>query len=233
MLERWFHKVLVSGAFLCGASPLGCVDPEGQYDEFREREAKTVKPEAGVPDGGGTCDPNADGGCASPPPGAMDGQWLFALSAKLKPASPILFFADVTTSDQGGATSMQWTLVALDAKARTPLPGFTPIQFDPSTIGADGAWSFDPPALAVPGAANPITGSDIEADVALEGQICDGRDFACGIVTGNVTKPIPLELCPAADDCSTWTLERLTTPDTLPETVKYNCACAVADPPPT
>jgi hypothetical protein len=146
--------------------------------------------------------------------------WLFAVSATLSPTKPILFIADV----QSTGSSWQWTLTPLDAKTRTPLPGST-IALPDSGIPGGGGWSYDPPLLFIPGAANPITGSDIEADVQLAGTACGSDDFLCGDLTGSITKPVSLDLAG-----STWTLTRLSG-DVLPDPIYVSCACLPADPP--
>lgn len=207
------------GSILVGLACFGCVDPEGQYDEFQDRDKKTTLPQ------GTGCGVDPSAPCDPVTVGALDGQWLFALSATLAPTKPILFFADVTSADAGGQVEWQWTLTPLDAKTREPVPG-TPIEIDPSQIPADGQWSVTLPPLDVPGAANPITGSDITAEAGLTGDVCGGRDFLCGDVSGNVSKPIVLDLAG-----STWTLQRLTAPDTLPDTIYINCSCVEAEPP--
>jgi hypothetical protein len=217
MFERASWLTLVVGAALS----VGCVDPEGAYKDFQERESKTT------PATGAGCTPTT-GTCTAPPVGEMDGQWLFALSATLKPNAPILFFTEVTTKDNAGVTSMQWSCTPLDAYTRAPVPPpeGDPIVLPATDLPADGNWTFAETTVAVTGKANPITHSDISANVVMTGDVCSGRDFLCGTVTGNVTKPIPLDL-----KGSSWTLERLTASDTLPEKIKIDCSCNAADPP--
>jgi hypothetical protein len=206
-------------SLIAGCLSVGCVDPDGDYEEFQEREKKTV-----LPSGTGCGDPGAE--CTPAKVGDLDGQWLFALAATLAPAKPVLFFADITTKDSGGLVGWTFTLTPLDAKTRVPLAPLPTLA--ETTIPADGNWSADLEPLTVPGAANPITlGSEIVADTALTGKVCGGRDFLCGDVTGEVTKPLKLSL-----DGSTWTMARLKTKDTLPEKIYVNCTCTEAGPPP-
>lgn len=143
-----------------------------------------------------------------------------ALSATLAPTQPILFIADVHST----GSAWQWTLTPLDAKTRTPLPNSSIVLPD-SAIPAGGSWVFDLPPLEVPGTANPITGSDIEADVTLTSTSCGSDAFVCGDVSGDITKPIVLDL-----QGSSWTLERLVAGG-LPEPIRIDCACVEAEPP--
>ena len=202
-------------SIFAGVLALGCVDPAGDYEDFKERQKKTTPVQ-----GSGCGDPTAT--CDPPVAAELSGQWLFALSAQLSPTKPILFFADIVATDAAGGIEWTWTITPLSTADRSPLAALPALP--PSTVPADGAWVVDLPELNVPGAANPITGSDITADTALTGNVCGSRDFLCGDVTGNVSKPITLDLAG-----STWALTRLTTPDTLPSTVYYSCACGVAE----
>lgn len=216
MLQRFTRFTLV--ITLLGGTCVGCVDPEGDYDEFQDRDKKTT------PVKGEGCGASDGGACAPTSASAVQGQWLFALAATLGPTKPILFFADVVATDVSGGVEWTWTITPLDAKTRTPLSALPELK--PSTIPSDGAWTVDLDPIAVPGAANPLTGSDIEADAALAGNVCGGSDFFCGDVTGNVTKPITLDLAG-----SKWTMAKLTTPNTAPESIFVDCDCRAADPP--
>jgi hypothetical protein len=203
---------------LAGLLSIGCVDPEGEYDDFKERDEKTTKVV-----GTGCGDPGA--ACDAVTPGDLTGQWLFAFSA-IVPTKPVLFFADITANDAGGELQWEWSIVPLDAKTRTPVPGSPAVKVGPTTIPADGKWSADLDPMDVPGEANFISGSPINADVVLSGDICGNRNFLCGDMTGNLTKPFPADL-----DGSTWTLQKLETPDTVPTDIYVDCECTKAEAP--
>jgi hypothetical protein len=95
----------------------------------------------------------------------------------------------------------------------------------PFPVQANGAFRADMPGLAVPGAANPVTGGDILANVVLEGSLCgDARSF-CGTVTGNVSSPLPLDLAG-----STFTLTRVDPPADPPTRPPIDCAGNLSDP---
>ena len=198
---------------------VGCVDPEGSFDDFGDRFDET-KGTGGSGGGAGSGGGPGDGGsCMPPAAGEMDGQFFFALSAVISPKKPISFLADVTTADDAGATTMTLTLQPLRADDRTTPIG-SPIPLDPIPLGADGAYSSALPPLMVDGDANPITpGTAIEATVTLSGQVCGVEDFYCGSVGGMVSSPIELGL-----DGSTFTLERVAMGGSLPAPPKINCA---------
>lgn len=215
MDERRSRILLRLTPALLGLLSLACVDAGGEYDSFNERAKKTSGP------GGTGCgDPTA--ACQPATPADLEGQWLFALSATINPVQPILFFADIVSQQSGSDLTWAWTITPLSAADKTPLSALPPLEA--TTVPADGAWSADLPPLAVPGAANPITGSDIEADTTLTGNVCGSRNFLCGDVGGMVTKPIQLGL-----EGSTWTLARLEEPNKVPDVIFINCQCGCAE----
>jgi len=59
-------------------------------------------------------------------------------------------------------------------------------------VGPDGAFTWDTGVLLIPGAANPITGSDIVASVSAE-VVPMGSPY-CGRVSGQVMQPIRIPL---------------------------------------
>jgi hypothetical protein len=79
--------------------------------------------------------------------------------------------------------------------------------------------------LDVTGAANPITGGDISAAVVLTGNLCGDKRSFCGTVSGNVTKPLPLDL-----KGSTFTFTRVDSAASLPARPAIDCAGHLADP---
>ncbi len=165
-------------------------------------------------------------GCVVPSPGQLDGDYLLAMSAKPKPASPFLFRMSLVTQASGGNLQMQWTLQPLDRVDRKTPVG-APIAFPPSVVGNDGLIDVDLPPIDVPGQANPISGTDITADVAsMRGAFCDASGFHCGDLDGALTKPIPLSI-----DGSTWTIQKFQDPTATPSPV-IDCQKTPAGPPP-
>ncbi|MCE7892552.1 MAG: hypothetical protein DYH12_23075, partial [Sorangiineae bacterium PRO1] len=56
--------------------------------------------------------------------------------------------------------------------------------------------------LTLPGNANPISGSEVQADVTLTGKLCGQEAFYCGTGSGQLTQPLSFDLTG-----STWTLD--------------------------
>jgi hypothetical protein len=193
----------------------GCVDPGADFDAFISR-ARAPQSDAG--DAGG------DASVCTLNPGDVEGQYLFAISVTLAPTKPILALADVTTPASGGATGF-----AFDAQALSAADGRTPVgqkvSLGPFQVDQNGAYRAAIRDLRVVGAANPVTGGDIAADLVLSGSLCGDGSFFCGTVTGNVTKPLPLDL-----EGSTFTFTRIDSTTDLPDRPAIDCAGNLADP---
>jgi hypothetical protein len=171
----------------------GCPDTQGEFDAFVERwQRANPGVDGATPDGGE---------CAPPDPAALDGQYVFALSAVIQRETPILFLTQVT--GLANPPSVQLVFQPLrSADRRTPVG--SPVTVGPFPLAADGTLHAELPPLVVSGESNPITGGEIEAQVTLDARLCGGTDFQCGTVTGNVTRPIPLDLAG-----STFAMERV------------------------
>lgn len=148
---------------------------------------------------------------------------MLAISVTLAPTKPILALADVTTPTLDGGTGF-----AFDAQPLSAADRVTPVgqkaSFGPFPVDEHGAFQADIPNLQTTGAANPVTGGDIAARVVLSGNLCGDGQFFCGTLTGNVTKPIPLDL-----KGSTFTFTRAEG-TTLPARPAVDCAGTLADP---
>jgi hypothetical protein len=191
---------------------IACVDPGQKFSAFESR-THVVEP----------VDASADAlGCAVQP-GAVAGQYLLAISVTLAPGRPILALTDVTTPalDEG-------TGLSLDAQPLAAADRLTPvgdrIGGGPFPVSANGSFRADLPGLAVTGAANPVTGGDILADLVLGGSLCGSSRNFCGTVTGNVKEPLPLDLAG-----STFTLTRIDAADEPPRRPAIDCAGTLAD----
>jgi hypothetical protein len=171
----------------------GCPDPAAEFDDFETRW-RAANPDAG----GGVVD---SGPCPAPDPSALGGRYIFALSAVIERTKPILFLADVS----GGPEGLTFALQPLSAADRRTPVG-PPTTVGPFPLSPDGAFHAELPPLVVTGEANPITGSQIAAQlVVLDARFCDISGFYCGSVSGNLIEPIPLDLA-----TSTFAMERIT-----------------------
>jgi hypothetical protein len=189
----------------------GCPDTEGEFNNFIERyESNKGEATSSTGSGGASA-------CQAPMmAGDMDGDYQFTLSAALSPKKPILFAATIATSD--GPNGLQFTLglQPLDAADRATKVG-TAIEVGPFDVAADGSFSAKLPPLDVIGSANAISGSDLAAEVTLDGNLCG--DFSCGSVSGEVTKPAIIDLVG-----STFTIDKLDAAGMYNEPVLINCA---------
>lgn len=203
---------------LAAIALLGCPDAEGQFNDFQDRydaiHPKTTS--TGTAGGGG------GSACAAPMAGEADGDYVFALSASLDPASPVRFAATLTTSAGASGLELRMTLQALDTCDRMTPVGET-FELGPFAVAADGAFTATFPPLEVTGLSNPFSENPITAEVTLEGDLCSGVDHICGALSGNVTKPSVIKL-----DGSNFRFERLETPGTYPDVLKLDCAGATS-----
>ena len=199
---------------MCGLSVLlcsACVDPEGSFNEFSER----VGP---PPDAAFIDSPFGDVSCVVDP-AALTGSYLLALSVVVAPQSPIVALLDLAI-DPSGATLSLSNVQALSAQDRRTPVG-PPVSAGPFPVSGAVA-QLDLPGLAVPGAANPISGQDIVADVVLTLNLCPVGTFLCGVADGMVTQPLQLALAG-----STFTLSPATG-GAGPEPPPIDCAGTLA-----
>ena len=168
---------------------------------------------------GGAC----SGECCAQVPGAIDGRWFVTLSAKINAKKPLVFIGDVATTAASGGTTLSVTLQPLAAEDRETPVG-SAIAATPAPVQPQGDFVLAIPNALVPGAANPISGSDIAGDFTLSGVLCDDRAFVCGDLGGQITQPLMLDLTG-----STFTFQRLENSEVYPVPL-LDCAGNEADP---
>jgi hypothetical protein len=203
-------RALAGTVVLLGSA--ACTPPEEEFNAFVERYNAAFPP---VVVEGCQGDP-----CTPPAMGEPDGNYLFALSAVLDPAKPVLFDTQLTFN----GTQLTLNLTPINAMDRMTLVP-PPIDLPPFDVGADGCFVGDFPPITVPGAANGISGAEIVADVAITGRLCGGEVFVCGIVTGNLVMPFMFDLA-----MSTFTLEQVGAMGMDPTLPKINCNGDLAEP---
>jgi hypothetical protein len=194
----------------------GCPDPEAELEQFNERYALLHPPVDA-----GSC---ASQPCQAPAVGEIDGDFLWSVSAELGRDQPVLWRASLTTAAGTTGLEFSYSAVPLSAADRSTEVGsavdYGPYAVDPATGCYAGAV-----ALVAPGAANPINGLDLTADVTMEGKLCTAVDFLCGTMTGQLTAPVEYALT-----SSTYTFEAVPTPGVYPAPPKINCAGDLARP---
>lgn len=209
MLER---LLLASCGVVFGTA---CVDPGASFDAFVDRAAAVHRPEP---------DASADAAACEVHAGDIDGQYLLAISVTLAPTKPIAVLADVTTPLFDGGIGISFDAQPLSAADRKTPVG-SKLALGPFPIDSNGTFRADLPGLEVTGAANPVTGGDITANLVLTGSLCGDRRFFCGEVSGNVEKPLPLDLAG-----STFTLTKVEAPGAFPARPAIDCVGTLADP---
>jgi hypothetical protein len=197
---------------------VACVDPGGDFAAFASR-ATVSKPGPG--------DAGADAAKCTVGPSSVTGQYLLALSVTLAPTKPIVVLTDLSTpvfDGPGGGTGVLFEAQPLSATDRLTPVG-QKLVLGPFPVDASGTFRATLSGLEVAGAANPVTGGDIAANVVLTGSLCgDARSF-CGTVTGNVERPLPLDLAG-----STFTLTRVEPSTDPPRRPAIDCAGTLSDP---
>ena len=123
--------------------------------------------------------------------GRIDGPYLLAIAAVINPQTPFQFIAQ--TRLNGGQLDLVLQPLSLDVGSTTAprLPHGEPFIYSNIPV-VGGCFTLDMGAVQLPGATNPITGSDLEAIVVLDGCF-DGTDY-CGTVSGRISSPLELDL---------------------------------------
>jgi hypothetical protein len=189
----------------------GCPDPEGHYEAFVERRAPFVQPEvAGVE--GGTAGVEAgvtagieagvEAGTEAPMiPRIESGRFWLGLAPILDLSKPMAFIAEVSFEVSEDGAMGQLISMSLDPRVCATSDPAQPsagegIEYQPSpatTINPDGSFVAELGQQSVPGAANCISGSFIDAVITLRGQVISPDAF-CGRVTGDLILPFEYTL---------------------------------------
>lgn len=137
---------------------------------------------------------------------------LFAVDTIVSPGQPLV---GIVWLERGGGSTVDLRLQWLTATDPRELVGDVYV-YDGIPVAADGSFLWETGVLLVPGAANPITGSDITGSllVFVEPQ---GSPY-CGPVGGQVLSPIEVPL-----DGSTHAMTTVPSVDELPLEVPTSC----------
>jgi hypothetical protein len=165
---------------------LGCVDPDARYDAFLERSA----PQRRARDAGGMAQPSERFD--------FSGRYLLALSVTLSPDQPILLGCDVAVAQDLATLELSFQPLSIDDDPMPRMPVAESITVSAIPYEEDGSFSADLGEVTVPARANPISGSDIVATVAIDAVAQRTTDalpvFFCGDASGMVSVPLELDL---------------------------------------
>jgi hypothetical protein len=180
MAMRSHLRQLFVAALLLG----GCVDPEGRYEGFIERTAQIRTRDSGMVEPTDRFD--------------WSGRYLLALSTTLSPDAPLLFAVDAAVSSDLTSIELELQPLTHDDDDEPRMAIGDSFSLRDVAYDEDGSFSADLGDVSVPGRANPITGSDIVANVQLSARtrMAAGElpDVFCGEVAGMVVEPIALDL---------------------------------------
>lgn len=174
-------------------------DPEERLREFRRRGAE-VELDAGARDGGVDASTNA---MPAGEPVDFSGRYFQAFLTPLDPDEPILLRTQVDVSDDLQRIDLRMQPLASDTQpgsteprpnAREPVGDF--IEVDDVAFASDGTFVAELGMIELPGEANPISGSPIDAQLTMRGVVGmrDGERIFCGTLMGEVTDPVSLTL---------------------------------------
>jgi hypothetical protein len=180
---------------------------------------------------------DAGGAAHALTPEQLSGDYFFVVSTKLLPKAPAVFLAQIKAERAGDHILMRLRQQPLSKSDHaTPVALWGP--WDSGTVDEQGHFVSTTIEARIPAEANPITGFDTDAKIALDGQLSEAFDlaalagpvqFMCGHITGSILRPI------AVDDLSgsTYTATRIADiddPSTYPKDVRINCQGDLARP---
>ena len=148
----------------------------------------------------------------------FSGAYLLAIAAVIAPETPLQWQATVVQDLNTGELEIELQPLSLDPLGTTfPREPVGDPRIVTANLGPDNTFVLDLGQVYVPGAANPITGSDIYTTLALDG-VAFASDLWCGEVTGSVSAPLQLDLTG-----STFAFTPITATGELPDPVVARC----------
>jgi hypothetical protein len=206
-------------AFSLALAFAACVDSEASDGDT----TSTATADASSSGQGGTTTTSgttlpAESSSAGPIYDVMPGEgttYLLAFATTLDPALPLQFLAEIEVAD--GALSISMQPLSLDEGSTT-----TPRQpvgdvLVPTIDFMTPAFSAELDDAVIPGAANPISGSEISGSITLIGSLA-GAGTPCGVGEGMLTAPEMTSLVG-----STWAATPVTGIDDLPDDFPTAC----------
>jgi hypothetical protein len=162
------------------ATIAGCPDPAARFDDFISRvpDAKVEEPEPDAP----PLEELPD----------VSGEFLVGVAPVVAPDATLRFIStNVMTMNGDGTATLDISLQPL--RVNNGMPVGDPVALNDVPVSTSGTFTASFDDIFVEGEANPLTGSDIVADVILIGTIRN-QDLYCGEVDGMVKQPSQLPL---------------------------------------
>jgi hypothetical protein len=178
-----FRPACAAFAVLITFTTVGCVDPQKSFDDYGER----------VPDAAPPADAAGGGG-------VFDISGAFLLSIQTSLGGPLRFVVEgELTQNKDGSATADLTFQPIITPSNA-CPNDSPgepvgdeLALTGLEIAADGTFDVVQSGAAAPREANPISCSDIVADIQFIGTL-QSVDLFCGDVGGMVMMPIMLPL---------------------------------------
>jgi len=176
---------------------------------------------AGGGDGGG----GGGGGAENAPKvcdashDALDGPYFVALTPSVSAKKPIALEVQLTTTIGAGVLA-EMTVQPLDANDRMTKVG-EPFTVAPFVVESDGTFVANWGVVTLPAEANPMAPEALVLDVTQDGSLCPS---VCGMVTGEITSPVKLDLAG-----STFAMQKGATAESHGEPPTLNCEGDVAN----
>lgn len=152
-----------------------------------------------------------------PPPPGIAGNWLLAASTPLDPSLPFQF---LVLAEEVGPDTFNLTLTPLSLDVGSTTAPRQPVGEPKILFGVpltiDAGFDIYTGPMVIPGAANPISATEVTVDILLSGM--PGGNPYCGNVSGSVTAPAPQDLAG-----STFGTEKVNGVDSLPTTFATSC----------
>jgi hypothetical protein len=171
----------VAFSALSALSVVACVDPQKTFDEYEDRVVDAAPRE---------------GGCTPAGFFPVNGEFLLSIQTPIGGPLRIILSGTTTPNEAGGTADFTFQPIIAEncVAGQGGQPAGDPLApVEGLSIGTDGTFELTQTGATTPGDANPITCSDIVADISFSG--CTLSETAiCGDVTGMVMEPIPLDL---------------------------------------
>jgi hypothetical protein len=171
----------VSFSVLSALSVVACVDPQKTFDDFEGRVVDAAPRE---------------GGCTPAGFFPIEGEFLLAIQTPIGGPLRLIVSGSTTANEAGGTADFTFQPIIADncAAGEGGQPSGDPLPpIEGLTIEPDGTFALTQVGATTPGNANPITCSNIVADISFSGCTTSETTF-CGDVTGMVLEPIALPL---------------------------------------